>query len=462
MKLRIPVIGLTYSVVCPSCCSTVQFTCDNPGQYGVPCGACGERISLENPQSLLSPTDKGYFAKEDLNYNPNTVVCYAPEVEESNGLSAAEQVCILIKDIEYELRKEMPEQMTEETTQALVSKQVENFSKNFSFIFPIIWAIEFVLFGRRPYVTIGHVRLFRRYVPFKGYVYFPVPKTTTSAALPLLFFFVVLAYNFYFCALIDEEWLYKMRNSGFLAAGFFLAFFVRVMFADPGYIRPGYMDREKEGGLPGPIDFTGRKNELTLKEIESNKRESKWEMIHGVSMERKWCSTCEMYRPVRAAHCYHCGLCCYDHDHHCGVIGICVGRRNALVFTLFLIETCVLNLILVLSMANAFYWHTEKLSPTQLFFSCIIFLTLLMSFVSVSSVMLSMCYGFASASTTRERIQYVYASKKNPFDRGYWRNLMYHLWDRQPTPSLFDENFVKLYATLFGKRGLDDAKTSLL
>ncbi|CCW62305.1 unnamed protein product [Phytomonas sp. EM1] len=449
---RVPIVGQTYSVVCPSCCTTVSFVCDNVKRYGIECHACREKINLENPHSPLPPSDEGYLPHEH-----SAVVCYSPEVEESGGLSAAAQVCVLIQNVDQEIRKEMPERMTEESAQAFSSKRIQKFSNKFFFLFPVVWAVEYLLFGRKPYATIGHVRLFRKYIPFKGYVYIPAPTTTTSSAMPLVFSLFLFASYLWFCAVVDEGWLYQIRNGVLLGAVGCFFFALRVLFADPGYVRPGYMAAEGS-----PSHRTRRDHELSLKELEANKRESKWETVNGVAMERKWCSTCEMYRPVRAAHCYHCGLCCYEHDHHCGVLGICVGRRNAFVFMLFVMSVSCVIITVLISMIDALYMHTEKLSLEGLFFSCVLLLMFGVSSLTVGAVVVSMWLGFAFESTTRERIQNVYAAKRNPFSRGTWRNLKYHLWDQDPAASLFDENFVKSYMVLYGKREFDDPKAALL
>lgn len=50
-----------------------------------------------------------------------------------------------------------------------------------------------------------------------------------------------------------------------------------------------------------------------------------------------FCRVCHIRRPPRTSHCYFCGVCVLEHDHHCGVIGGCVGLRSLRWFTLFVV-----------------------------------------------------------------------------------------------------------------------------
>ena len=41
-----------------------------------------------------------------------------------------------------------------------------------------------------------------------------------------------------------------------------------------------------------------------------------------------WCEDCGHYCPRDSVHCKKCGMCVLDYDHHCGVMGACIGHRN--------------------------------------------------------------------------------------------------------------------------------------
>ncbi|EKF39187.1 hypothetical protein MOQ_000590 [Trypanosoma cruzi marinkellei] len=67
-----------------------------------------------------------------------------------------------------------------------------------------------------------------------------------------------------------------------------------------------------------------------------------------------FCRVCGLRRPPRTSHCYQCNVCVQEHDHHCGVIGGCVGRRSLRWFVLYLLTVSS-------AAAMGFFWIFRSL-----------------------------------------------------------------------------------------------------
>ena len=58
--------------------------------------------------------------------------------------------------------------------------------------------------------------------------------------------------------------------------------------------------------------------------------------------EKIYCHTCKFLYPKnnkRMEHCYTCNICICNYDHHCGVIGKCVGKYNFFLFIIFVLSS---------------------------------------------------------------------------------------------------------------------------
>jgi palmitoyltransferase ZDHHC9/14/18/palmitoyltransferase len=95
-------------------------------------------------------------------------------------------------------------------------------------------------------------------------------------------------------------------------AGVWLAGIALSSLAVASYLGPGYLPL---GPSPSDAPYT----------IFS---ESNAPSVHPT---RKVCLTCDLVRPARrVSHCRTCRRCVRDFDHHCPVLGTCVGRNNYL------------------------------------------------------------------------------------------------------------------------------------
>lgn len=67
----------------------------------------------------------------------------------------------------------------------------------------------------------------------------------------------------------------------------------------------------------------------------SRKREQK--LDDGEVWVQKYCLECELWRPYGAGHCRYCNRCILQLDHHCFVLGTCIGEHNQVFFDLLLV-----------------------------------------------------------------------------------------------------------------------------
>jgi hypothetical protein len=77
--------------------------------------------------------------------------------------------------------------------------------------------------------------------------------------------------------------------------------------------------------------------------------------VNGFSVQLKWCRTCHIFRPPRAAHCSECNVCVERFDHHCPWMGQCIGKRNYRFFLGFVISCSALCAYTLLSSGYIVY-----------------------------------------------------------------------------------------------------------
>ncbi|KAG5466839.1 hypothetical protein LSCM1_01016 [Leishmania martiniquensis] len=71
-------------------------------------------------------------------------------------------------------------------------------------------------------------------------------------------------------------------------------------------------------------------------------------IVGGRSVVCKVCTTCHIIRPPRSTHCRVCDICVEEFDHHCGILGSCVGKRTFRFFGGFFIFTSILALFILI------------------------------------------------------------------------------------------------------------------
>ena len=77
---------------------------------------------------------------------------------------------------------------------------------------------------------------------------------------------------------------------------------------------------------------------------------------YGKIKKTKFCKECNYEYPFhnKLSHCFSCGVCVIGIDHHCGVFGKCIARKNIIWFYSFIISTfisivsCIITLIYIM------------------------------------------------------------------------------------------------------------------
>jgi len=65
------------------------------------------------------------------------------------------------------------------------------------------------------------------------------------------------------------------------------------------------------------------------------------------SAQQRLCQKCDIRMARTTTHCGECGVCVKGHDHHCPVMGLCIGRGNIACFWTFIVIACTFPLLFI-------------------------------------------------------------------------------------------------------------------
>ncbi|CEF65768.1 Palmitoyltransferase [Strongyloides ratti] len=81
--------------------------------------------------------------------------------------------------------------------------------------------------------------------------------------------------------------------------------------------------------------------------------------------EKNYCTVCHHNMPYKTIHCKRCNCCVLDLDHHCKVLGVCIGKRNYHFFVLMLFILFIINLIGLIISTIFFYEKFISVSSSE-------------------------------------------------------------------------------------------------
>lgn len=249
------------------------------------------------------------------------------------------------------------------------------------------------------------------------------PRQRTHVSVTLSLTIIPSAY-FLFSVLPEYEGYPKQHSSLFWLSVVLLVVILIAIFTC-SFSNPGIVPRHLR---PTPSDFPPGFDQVS-DEGRNFHRQSRYYMLHGVVLKQKYCDSCKIYRPPRSKHCAMCDNCVLRFDHHCTILGTCVGLHNyrwflVLIYAALSLVTIAMSVgISVLSAAI----HRESSGPIETIeiLARRIVLTLFCAFCIVlflAVLLLGTYHAMITRYnlTTNEHVKNYY--KVNPFDFGAAKN----------------------------------------
>jgi palmitoyltransferase len=129
--------------------------------------------------------------------------------------------------------------------------------------------------------------------------------------------------------------------------------YFKIFFSNPGFIPrsmdPDFKQHHIEMSILSPSKAPSTNEEPRFRSLDaknpvvSDQKDDVIVIRESVS-DKRVCFICDIYKPPRSKHCYHCNRCVARFDHHCPFIGNCIGYKNHPLFWWFLLtEEIVLS-----------------------------------------------------------------------------------------------------------------------
>eukprot|EP01041_Mallomonas_annulata_P006132 gene6132-12417_t len=106
-----------------------------------------------------------------------------------------------------------------------------------------------------------------------------------------------------------------------------------VALSDPGIVYKECVASPEDGNLEENLSSHLVQNNISESKSINNSSTSNESKVQKIE-----CGTCEIQRPITAAHCSYCGVCIDNLDHHCPWCGKCIGKKTKGMFFIFLVK----------------------------------------------------------------------------------------------------------------------------
>lgn len=141
--------------------------------------------------------------------------------------------------------------------------------------------------------------------------------------------------------------------------------------------------------------------------------------MKGFAHKVKFCSTCYIFRPPRATHCYDCNMCVERFDHHCPWIGNCVGKRNYKYFYFFVLSLALMLLFDLIQIILLFTHITPKKEVASLAVGILLAIVVVLAILFVFTLLIFHTFLSITNTTTNEFCKSTWNSLAGNSDRKY-------------------------------------------
>lgn len=81
--------------------------------------------------------------------------------------------------------------------------------------------------------------------------------------------------------------------------------------------------------------------------------------------KKKFCKTCQIYKPLRSNHCSRCDNCVEVYDHHCPFVNSCIGKNNYKYFVMMVAMLTLLGGMDISGLVLFLFYDSERVRTSR-------------------------------------------------------------------------------------------------